>query len=137
LIERSLENNGISLEIAMDENYQILTYKNELVQVLVNLILNAKDAIDEKDISDGKISIKVTKNKHKISIAVCDNGVGIPENLLNKLGEPYISSKGKNGTGLGLYMSSVIVTKHLLGSLTWKNISDGACFSIVLPMKVN
>ena len=137
LIQRSLENNGISLEISIDENYQILTYKNELVQVLVNLILNAKDAIDEKDISDGKISIKVTKNKHKISIAVCDNGVGIPENLLNKLGEPYISSKGKNGTGLGLYMSSVIVTKHLLGSLTWKNISDGACFSIVLPMKVN
>jgi len=137
LIQRSLENNSISLEINIDENHQILTYKNELVQVLINLILNAKDAIDEKDFLSGKISIKVRKKENTISIKVCDNGIGISSELLEKLGEPYISSKGKNGTGLGLYMSKVIVTKHLQGSLSWKNISDGACFSIIVPLKVS
>jgi len=137
LIQKSLENNNILLEIDNNKNYQILTYKNELIQVLVNLILNAKDAIDEKHTSNGKIYIKVTKKKNEIFIKVCDNGIGIPKKLLHKLGEPYISSKGKNGTGLGLYMSSVIVTKHLQGSLTWKNTSNGACFNIILPLKVS
>jgi len=137
LIQRSLDNNGITLSIKIEEDYQIITYKNELVQVLVNLILNARDAIEERGTSRGKIDIEVIKKENKVYIEVCDNGVGISKELFDKLGEPYISSKGKNGTGLGLYMSSVIVTKHLQGSLRWKNISDGACFSVILPLKVN
>jgi len=137
LIQKSLDNNGITLSIKIEEDYKILTYKNELVQVLVNLILNARDAIEERATSGGKIDIEVIKKESKVFIEVCDNGVGISEELFDKIGEPYISSKGKNGTGLGLYMSSVIVTKHLQGSLTWKNISDGACFSVILPLKVN
>jgi len=121
LIQKSLENNSISLEIIIDENYQVFTYKNELIQVLVNLILNARDAIYEKRSLNRKVCIRATKNETSIDIEVCDNGVGIPEELFDKLGEPYVSSKGKNGTGLGLYMSNIIVTKHLQGSLTWKN----------------
>ncbi len=135
LILKSLENNSISLDIIIDEDYQILTYKNELVQVLVNILLNSKDAIDDKHSSNGKIHIKIIKNETTISIEICDNGIGISKELFDKLGEPYVSSKGKNGTGLGLYMSKVIVTKHLKGSLTWKNISDGACFNVTLPLK--
>ena len=137
LIQKSLENNSISLEIDIPENYKIVTYKNELVQVLLNIILNSKDAIDEKHSSNGKIYIKIIKNGNTLSIEVCDNGIGISKELFDKIGEPYVSSKGKNGTGLGLYMSIVIITKHLQGSLTWKNISDGACFSIILPLKVS
>ena len=137
LIQKSLENNNIFLEIDMSKDYQIVTYKNELVQVLVNLILNAKDSIEERGSSGGKINMKVTKDMDNIYLEICDNGIGIEKELFDKLGEPYVSSKGKNGTGLGLYMSNVIVKKHLQGNLTWKNIEGGACFNISLPLKVS
>ncbi|MDF1877619.1 PAS domain S-box protein [Sulfurimonas sp. SAG-AH-194-L11] len=137
LLLKSLENNNIAFELDMKENYEIISYKNELIQVLVNLILNAKDAIKEANSTNGKIIIRVTKDGEKLLIEVCDNGIGIPKELLNTLGEPYVSSKGKNGTGLGLYMSKVIVSKHLRGTLEWKNRDKGACFSIKIPLKVS
>ena len=120
-------------DAVIDENYQVFTYKNELIQVLVNLILNAKDAIYEKHSLNGKVCIRATKNETSIDIEVCDNGVGIPEELFDKLGEPYVSSKGKNGTGLGLYMSKIIIEKHFDGKLSVGNRDDGACFTVILP----
>ena len=135
LLLKSLQNNNISFTVTMQENYQITVYKNELIQVLVNIIINAKDAIIDKDIKDGEVTVDVSIDKTKLSIKICDNGSGIPEDLLDKIGEPYVSSKGKNGTGLGLYISRVIVQKHLKGRLTWESSDAGACFLIALPNK--
>ncbi len=135
LLLKSLENNNIAFVLKMQENYQLLTYKNELIQVLINIILNAKDAIVETGILDGEIKIVISVKDRELSIQIYDNGGGISADIYDKIAEPYVSSKGKNGTGLGLYMSSIIVQKHLDGRLTWKNIKNGACFSVLLPFQ--
>jgi len=133
IVKKSLDNNNITLEYTKDSRSEFLTYPNELVQVFLNLIMNAKEAIIENKIEQGAINIEIIESSTQIQAVICDNGLGINENIINELGNPYVSSKSKNGTGLGLYMSIIIVTKHLNGTLTWKNSDAGACFTITLP----
>lgn len=108
--------------------------KNEMIQVLINLVKNSHDAIIERNIPSGKITINVEENGHFICIRVCDNAGGISENIAEKIFEPYFSTKSDNGTGLGLYMSKSIIEDHFKGSLTLENTEVGACFSIRIPM---
>jgi len=68
-----------------------------------------------------------------VTIRVCDNGGGIQKSILEKLGQAYVSTKSKNGTGLGLYMSIKIVTDQLGGRLYWESDDKGSCFFIALP----
>ncbi|ADN08117.1 PAS domain S-box protein [Sulfurimonas autotrophica] len=133
LIEKSLQNNAISLTLPKKSDIELCTYQNQLLQVLINIINNAKDAIKEHRAQDGNISIDVIKKKKEILLKICDNGGGIKPEILKKLGEPYVTSKSKNGTGLGIYMSRIIVEKHLGGRLSWESNSKGSCFYISLP----
>ena len=115
----------------------------EIIQVLMNILMNAKDALEHKE-SEKLILIKVKKVKEKISISIRDNAGGVPEDIIDKIFEPYFTTKHQfNGTGIGLYMSKLIVEKHLDGELNVKNISysfknkihKGALFKIILPIK--
>ncbi len=108
--------------------------KNELIQVLMNLIKNAHDAIVERGIHSGKITILVKETDGTIVISVCDNAGGISETIGDKIFEPYFSTKSENGTGLGLYMSKSIIEDHFHGALTFQNIDEGTCFTIVIPI---
>lgn len=108
--------------------------KNELIQVLMNLIKNAHDAIVERGIHTGKITIIVEETDGSIAINVCDNAGGISGAIADKIFEPYFSTKSENGTGLGLYMSKSIIEDHFHGALTFQNIDEGTCFTIVLPI---
>jgi two-component system CheB/CheR fusion protein len=134
MIEKTLENNEISLNFVNDCDVEINVFTNEFIQVFVNLLNNAKDAFKERNIKDAKIDIVTTFDKKLLSIQVNDNAGGIDEAILDKLGEPYISTKSKNGTGLGIYMSKMILEKHFDGTLSWKNYHKGTSFTIELAL---
>ncbi len=124
----------IKTELIVTTDEKINLAKNEMLQVLMNLIKNAHDAIVERHIPSGKITITVEKKGESIHLSVCDNGGGISDEIAAKIFEPYFSTKSENGTGLGLYMSKSIIEDHCKGSLYFHNTQSGACFTIVLPL---
>lgn len=134
LADKGLHNIQLQLELAKE--IKIYTYENELMQVILNLLNNAKDAIIEHHIENPFIRIILNANEHQILISVLDNAGGIPDEMMPKLFDPYFSTKKqKNGTGLGLYMSKTIIQTHLNGSITVQNDVKfhGARFEITLP----
>jgi ABC-type nitrate/sulfonate/bicarbonate transport system substrate-binding protein/signal transduction histidine kinase len=125
------------------QNISFSSFENELIQVLMNILINAKDALENKS-SQKLIIIKVKQLNENLIITIKDNAGGIDEEIIDKIFEPYFTTKHQfNGTGIGLYMSKLIVEKHLDGKLSAKNISfefnntlyKGALFKIVLPLK--
>ena len=111
-----------------DSDNLINMYDNEIIQVILNIIKNAEDNFLEKNIQNPMISIKGSKNKLTIS----DNGGGIPESVLAKIFDPDFSTKDESiGTGLGLYLSKIIIEDHHNGRLLVENKDDGVSFTIV------
>jgi signal transduction histidine kinase len=101
------------------------TYPNEVKQVILKLIKNAEDILIENNITNGQITIKSNRKILEIS----DNGGGIPEEIISKIFDPYFSTKiKKDGTGLGLYMSKIIIEEHCGGTLSVSNDEKGAVF---------
>ncbi len=134
IINKSLENNGIALELQLKQTTQIKTYGRELLQVLINLLKNAKEAFENSESMTKKITIELYEDGENIFISISDNAGGIPEDIKDKIFDPYFSTKKeKNGTGLGLYMSKTIIDKHIYGKLSVENINEGAKFTLTLP----
>jgi len=139
IIGKSLENNNISMHKNYQSNQGILIYSRELLQVLVNIIKNAKDALLEKKETDRQLSVEIIETKaekiESLQISITDNAGGVKKELQQKIFEPYFSTKGvQSGTGLGLYMSKLIIEKHMNGKIAVHNTKDGACFIIQLPL---
>ena len=108
-------------------------YARELLQVFINILVNAKDALIEYQEANREIEIFIEDKNEWIEILICDNAGGIKDDIMSKIFEPYFSTKEqKQGTGLGLYISKTIVDKHLYGTLQAYNGKDGACFEIKL-----
>jgi two-component system CheB/CheR fusion protein len=133
LINKSLLDNNISIQIDVSDDISINTYENELIQIIINIINNSKDAIIENNIKDGYIHINVEKGADHTIIKICDNAGGIPEEILPKIMEPYFSTKGDNGTGIGLYMCHIIMDMHIKGCIDVYNHNKGVCFKLFLP----
>ncbi|HEO98792.1 MAG: FIST C-terminal domain-containing protein [Campylobacterales bacterium] len=134
IIGDQLLSDNISLEITIEHPLKpIFSYPNEIKQVILNLIKNAKDAIGSYRKEHGKIAIHVNTTDKYISIQITDNGGGIPEKIREKIFEPYFTTKEKDGTGIGLYMSKVIVEQHLEGSIEFHHADDGTEFVVKLP----
>ncbi len=125
-----------SIDVVLDSktDIEIMVHINELVQVLINLVKNARDVLIERKIEERKIFIKYYDEPNYVVIEIEDNAGGIPEDIVSKIFEPYFSTKSnKNGTGLGLYMCKTIVEKHSKGKLSVTNSENGAVFKIELP----
>ena len=132
-----LEDKNIVLEVASPCTYTILSYKNEILQVLLNLIKNAEDALMIADIENPKIILHCYILDNEIIVEVSDNAGGIEEEILPKIFEPYFTTKEKMGAiGLGLYMSKVIIEEHCDGKLTVENQKNGAVFKIVFNIPI-
>ncbi len=123
----------IRLEYTCNEDVNITTYTNELVQVIINIINNGIDVLLAKKTEKPMIQIENSINKNCIEIHIWDNAGGIDEKIITKIFEPYFSTKGKNGTGLGLYMSKMIIEQKLDGKLRVQNNKEGAEFIITIP----
>ncbi len=130
LIGSSLEKKGISIDFTAEDIKQFFSYENEIVQVVINILKNASDAFSEKNIKNPTIKV----NAYDTTLLIQDNAGGIPENIIDKIFDPYFSTKdNKNGTGLGLYMSKIIIEEHCKGSISVENKNNGAVFTITLP----
>jgi signal transduction histidine kinase len=133
LMKHTLEENMVNIELITEGTKPTHIYKNEFIQVLLNLIKNAKDVLISKNIENKKITILSKCYKESLVVEVCDNGGGVDEGIKDKIFDPYFSTKdAKSGTGLGLYMSKMIIEEHLGGKLSVRNTQEGACFTIEL-----
>ncbi len=124
----------IKTELSVSTHKKGYLAKNQMIQVMMNLIKNAHDAIMERQIEGGKITISVEETPSFILIRLCDNAGGISEDVALKMFEPYFSTKAENGTGLGLYMSKSMIEEHCGGTLSFYNAAAGACFTIEIPV---
>jgi PAS domain S-box-containing protein len=132
LISHSFKNNNIEIELERSgESREVMGYPNEFSQVVLNALSNAKESIAAKKTS-GKVLIRVGVNADTATVAIRDNGGGIPDEILDKVFDPYFTTKEK-GTGIGLYMSKMIMD-HMDGEISIRNIGDGAELLLTLPL---
>ncbi len=131
IIGAQMENRNIKLSHRIDKNMNIYGYKNEFEHVILNLISNARDAYEDKNIKNKEIQfIAFEKGKEKI-IKVKDNGGGIPHKIIDKIFNPYFTTKVDNkGTGIGLYMTKTIIERNFDGKIEIENDKNGAVFTI-------
>ena len=136
IIQASLDSNGISVIKEFDSMKKIKLFDGEVIQVILNILQNAQDNFLDNSISDAKILINTYDNDKNSVIEIQDNGGGIDKKVIDSIFDPYYSTKNeKNGTGLGLYMSKIIINEHHNGIINVKNVNNGVCFKISLAQK--
>ena len=115
-----------NLEIAFVNeinDYELFNYENEFIQALINILNNSKDALENKD-TPKVIFISTNKQEKKVIIKITDNAGGIDEKIIDKVCEPYFTTKHQaKGTGIGLFMTEEIIVKHLEGNFSIKNVN--------------
>lgn len=135
IIGRSMEYKNISVIKNCSFVSKISTYPRELMQVFLNLLKNATDVLMERKIADPEVVINGYEKDGYHIIEIADNGGGIDEHIIDKIYDPYFSTKGPaKGTGLGLYMSKTIIEEHCKGRIRATNSKNGACFRVELPI---
>jgi signal transduction histidine kinase len=133
IIGTQLRNHNITVSIDIQNEATIFTYKKELEHILINIITNARDALEELDDKNKYIDIKVVTKSYLCIIKISDNGGGIDDDIIDRVFNPYFTTKDSNkGTGLGLYMSKKLLQEHLAGDIFVQNKNNGAEFTIIL-----
>ena len=131
IVESSLTYHGVKISFNVIEDSDIYGYKNEYSQVILNIFSNAKDIFLERKIENPNIHVEIKSGENYAVVKICDNGGGIKDELLEKIFEPYFTTKHKTqGTGIGLYMSKNIIERNMHGFINVKNQNTGACFTI-------
>ena len=133
-VQPRIKSNNINLDTSDVADIDLETYPNELIQIILNLLNNSIDAYKGKDIDDKYIKVYTKLDSNKLSICVQDSAGGIKQEDIKRLFEPYFSTKGKNGTGLGLYMSKMIVEKQFSGGISVFSKDGTTIFTIELPI---
>lgn len=129
-----INSHHIQMEINIEKDLKINSYLGELQQVILIIINNAIDALIHMNIHFPEILINAYTDNESLVIHIEDNALGINSDLLDKIFEPYFTTKHKaQGTGLGLYIAKMIVENSLLGFLSVENKQNGACFRIKIP----
>ncbi len=136
----ALNEKNITINLTGDDG-PVLGYPNEFKHGIINIITNAKDAFclkTKKEFDQPEIiHIRLKKDQDNfIIIEVRDNAGGIPSDILDKIFEPYFTTKFQSyGTGIGLYMTKTIIEKNMNGEIFAQNNSEGATFIIKLPLQ--
>lgn len=135
LMRHELKNALVELNVSMktDERTVLKGNINSLVQVINNMVSNAIQSYDGKP--DNKIDLILSKQDNNVVISVKDYGMGLPDEVQQKLFKEMITTKGKNGTGLGLFMSYSTIRAHFNGNITFETSKGkGTVFNIILPL---
>ena len=138
LISYEFKINNIQININIPESISFICLENQLQQALINILLNAKDAIISNNIKNGMVNINAEKNDSSIILIIKDNAGGIKDSkILKRIFEPYFTTKNQShGTGIGLYMTKIIIEENLEGNIEVKNIKNGLEFKIQLPILI-
>lgn len=130
-VEKSFMDQQISIVFEAKGDPEVNGYPNEYSQVMLNILMNARDALVNHDFAGATISILSFAEGDKTVVTIGDNAGGIADEILDKIFDPYFTTKGPDkGTGIGLFMSKTIIEKNMGGSLTVQNTGNGAEFRI-------
>lgn len=133
LVESGFKANNIALSVEAEGDCRVKGFPNEYSQVLLNLLGNAKEAILQSRAASGSVVISLAVEQGRGVARVRDNGGGVPEGIIDKIFDPYFSTKSM-GTGIGLYMSKTIIERNMHGAISVRNIEGGCEFSVALPL---
>lgn len=134
IISSALDNSDIKLNIILKSNPTVYGFKNEYSQVLINIIANAKDILISRQIKNAKIDVKIYVKENRCITEIFDNGGGIEAQPVEKVFEPFYTQGKKDGTGIGLFMSKLIIENNMDGELKADNFREGARFIISIPL---
>ena len=136
IIGKSLANHNVTLEKHYTDTTPIALYKNELIQVFINLLKNAQDAFMDVQTKQPKIILSTKEYETYVEVTIEDNAGGITEEVQKQIFQPYFTTKSKkNGTGLGLYISKTIIEEHSCGTIEMQNTKEGALFTLTFLKK--
>lgn len=134
LVHESFKAHGISVSVSCTASQEVQGYANEYGQVLVNLLMNAKDALVERGTKDAQVEVHSWVEDGYSVVTVTDNAGGISESLIDRVFDAYFTTKGPAGTGIGLFMAKSIIEKSMGGRMTVRNVGSGAEFRIEVPV---
>ncbi len=135
LMEETLQANGIHVKTNIPESAFVIGYENEFSQVVSNIVNNGKEALEESGLLQKNIWIDTECSSDILTLKICNNGNPIKSEVLEKMFTPYFTTKtlGK-GTGIGLYMSKIMIEDHMGGTIHFENLNDGVCCVLTLPL---
>lgn len=133
ILSSSLKHHNIDFQCSFEDVPEIFGYPNEFSQAFLNILSNAKDVLIQRKVTSPSIHVNIKAGKNFVLIKVEDNGGGISAENMERIFEPYFTTKhAKQGTGIGLYMSKTIIESNMDGILNAINSDKGACFTIKL-----
>ena len=132
MVEAGLKSQNIFIQLEVSDDVMLTGFPNEYSQVLLNLLANAGDAIKASNASPGTITIRLFEQNAMGCLSLSDNGGGIPADIIDKIFEPYFSTKNM-GTGIGLFMSKMIIERSMNGTIEARNSAGGAEFVVSIP----
>ncbi len=137
ILESSLKFYGIEVVFSVIEDATINGYRNEYSQVMLNLLSNAKDILIERKVKNPRIDIEIKNGSNYAIVKIKDNAGGIPEDIIDKIFEPYFTTRHQTqGTGIGLYMSKNIIERNMHGYINVTNVEDGALFTVKVDKEI-
>ncbi|MFW5990063.1 MAG: sensor histidine kinase, partial [Campylobacterales bacterium] len=133
MFRSQFEKQGVEITLKECEDFKVYGIEGEMMQVVLNILVNAKDALLSNKVEDKKITITSHIYEDKSVLKFCDNAGGIKEELLQKIFEPHFSTKGEKGTGIGLYICRKIIEEKYNGTISAQNTAEGAEFTLEFP----
>ena len=134
IIGASIKHEGIKILIDVEKDFSIKGYKNQFSQVILNIMHNAREALEEKKIKSPFIKIKLFSTENKDKVTIENNAGNIKIEPIDTIFDAYFTTKEDSGTGIGLYMSRMIISENFNGKIYAKNTSQGVLFTIELPI---
>jgi PAS domain S-box-containing protein len=133
LVADSFQHHQLAVFFECEGEAWVSGYPNEFSQAILNLLQNARDALVERKVTGGAATVATSLENGRTVITIEDNAGGIPEEIVGRVFEPYFSTKGLQGTGIGLFMTKNIIETNMGGSITVRNTALGAAFRIEVP----
>ncbi|MBT1073555.1 cache domain-containing protein [Pelotalea chapellei] len=136
LLEGDFKKLQVQVKVIDEEVCRVNGLRNEFSQTILNILTNARDAFRERKVSEPCLTIRIFREERAAVVTIRDNAGGISEEIIDKIFDPYFTTKGPDkGTGIGLFMSKTIIEKNMGGRLSVSNTEEGAEFRIELSQE--